>query len=126
MNILLVDDETDTQFLFESFFRKEIKDKDYIFSFAANGKEAMSLYEKGKFDIILTDLNMPIMSGVELIKRVKSEDPDQVVVILTAYDNKQHRDFSESFQNINFFPKPIDFNDLKVVLSQFHENLAQS
>lgn len=126
MNILLVDDETDTQFLFESFFRKEIKDKGYRFSFAANGKEAIALYEQDKFDIILTDLNMPIMSGVEMIKRVKDEDPNQEVVILTAYDNKQHRDFSDSYKNITFFPKPIDFNDLKVVLKEFYEKLSGS
>ena len=126
LNILLVDDEGDTKFLFESFFKTEIRNGAYSFSFATNGKEAIDLYEKERFDLILTDLNMPMMSGVELIKRVKELNPLQLIVILTAYDNKEHREFCESYQGITFFPKPIDFEELRGVLKDFHENLINS
>ena len=126
MNILLVDDESDTKFLFESFFKTEIRNGAYSFSFATNGKEAIELYEKEKYDLILTDLNMPMMSGVELIKRVKELKPLQLIVILTAYDNEQHREFCESYQGITFFPKPIDFEELRGSLIEFHENLINS
>ena len=126
LNILLVDDEGDTKFLFESFFKTEIRNGAYSFSFATNGKEAIDLYEKERFDLILTDLNMPMMSGVELIKRVKELNPLQLIVILTAYDNKEHREFSESYQGITFFPKPVDFEELRGILKDFHENLINS
>ena len=124
VNILLVDDEDDTKFLFNSFFRKDIRNDKYRFLFVNNGKDAFELYQRENFDILLTDLNMPIMSGVELIRKIKEIKANQCIVILTAYDSEQHREFSESYDNITFFPKPVDFEKLREVLAKLSENFS--
>ena len=75
MKILVVDDEVDVRALFEQRFRKEIRDKVMIFAFAHSGQEALNyLSDKSRESIlILSDINMPGMSGLELLKHIKDE-----------------------------------------------------
>src|SRR5260221_13239478 len=89
MKILVVDDEADVQSLFIQRFRKEIKTDDFNFSFALSGEEALSYLEKNHSEIvlILSDINMPGMSGIELLSRIRHayEKPPPVVMMITAY-----------------------------------------
>ncbi len=117
MNILVVDDETDVKTLFEQRFRKEIKNGELDFAFAFSGEEALTYLEGNnhKAVLILSDINMPGMSGLELLKRIKQKynEPPHLVMMITAYGDDENRASAEELGADDFLTKPLDFTDLK-------------
>ncbi len=89
MKILVVDDEKDIQSLFKQQFRKEIKNGDMQFAFAFSGEEAMLYLNQHEHEavLILSDINLPGISGLELLDRIKQKHakPPPVVMMVTAY-----------------------------------------
>src|SRR5579862_5082987 len=117
MKILVVDDETDIRTLFEQRFRKEIKSHEMDFAFAYSGDEALTYLTSLKHEavLILSDINMPGMSGLELLKRIKQkfENPPPVVMMVTAYGDTENYNQAMEFGADDFLTKPIDFTLLK-------------
>ena len=117
MKILVVDDERDIQTLFEQRFRKEIKEKLSEFVFAFSGEEALAYLQKNEHEvvIILSDINMPGMSGLELLKHIKEkyEKPPPVVMMITAYGDGENYRMAMELGADDFLTKPLDFNSLK-------------
>ena len=126
MKILVVDDEADVEPLFLQRFRKEIKNQEIEFSFAQSGEEALNfLHDKhSEIVLILSDINMPGMSGIELLTHIREDfnmPPPPVVMMITAYgDEENHRQAMEKGAN-DFLTKPLDFNLLKEKLKTFTE-----
>jgi CheY-like chemotaxis protein len=120
MKVLVVDDEQDMQTLFQQRFRKEIRDHKIDFAFAISGEEALA-YLKEHFHevvLILSDINMPGMSGFELLKRIKQNyvappPPPPVVMMITAYGDTENYNQAMSLGADDFLTKPIDFKQLK-------------
>jgi two-component system chemotaxis response regulator CheY len=117
MKILVVDDEVDVKTLFEQRFRKEIKNGEVNFVFAFSGEEALSYLNTYKHEavLILSDINMPGMSGLELLKRIKQKDyvPPPLVMMITAYGDEENRTSAAALGADDFLTKPLDFTDLK-------------
>ena len=117
MKILVVDDEHDVQFLFEQRFRKEIRDKEMEFVFAFSGEEALVYLNKNEHEavLILSDINMPGMSGLELLRHIKEKhhEPPPVVMMITAYGDKENYDTAMRLGADDFLAKPLEFNLLK-------------
>jgi two-component system chemotaxis response regulator CheY len=117
MKILVVDDEADVQPLFLQRFRKEIKNHEIDFDFALSGEEALAYLKEKHSEIvlILSDINMPGMSGIELLSRIRHEYevPPPVVMMITAYGDEENR--NQAFNNgaNDFLTKPLDFTLLK-------------
>ncbi|NHA03785.1 response regulator [Mucilaginibacter sp. HC2] len=125
MKILVVDDEADVQPLFTQRFRKEIKSGEMVFTFALSGEEAMGYLEQNHSEVILilSDINMPGMSGLELLKNIRStyEKPPPVVMMITAYgDDENYRQSMDLGAN-DFLTKPLDFNNLKDKLKHIEQ-----
>lgn len=122
MNVLVVDDEHDVRYLFEQKFRKEIKNGEMDFSFAYSGKEALIYLQDHQHEavLILSDINMPGMSGLELLKVIKEDHPapPPVVMMITAYGDQQNRDAAIRLGAEDFLTKPLDFNALKEKLKK--------
>ncbi|QHT69759.1 response regulator [Rhodocytophaga rosea] len=122
MQILVVDDEPDIQPLFEQRFRKEIRSGELTFAFAHSGEQALSYLEKHASEVvlILSDINMPGMSGLELLKRIRISfaSPPPVIMMITAYGDEQSYRQSISYGANDFLAKPLNFNDLKEKLKQ--------
>ncbi|MCZ2460988.1 MAG: response regulator [Chitinophagales bacterium] len=122
MKILVVDDEQDIRFLFEQKFRREIKSGTVNFSFAYSGHEALEyLHENSqKAVLILSDINMPGMSGLELLKKIREEKPapPPVVMMITAYGDQQNRESAMMLGADDFLTKPLDFSQLKEKLNK--------
>lgn len=117
MKILVVDDEADVQPLFQQRFRKEIKSHELDFDFAQSGEEALAYLEGHHSEVvlILSDINMPGMSGLELLSKIRHDysAPPPVVMMITAYgDEENHKQAIERGAN-DFLTKPLDFNLLK-------------
>jgi two-component system chemotaxis response regulator CheY len=124
MKILVVDDEADVQPLFLQRFRKEIKNGEFDFSFALSGEDALNyLYHAhSEIVLILSDINMPGMTGIELLSRIRHDynaPPPPVVMMITAYGDEENR--NQAMQNgaNDFLTKPLDFNLLKEKLKTF-------
>ncbi|MGF7038941.1 response regulator [Mucilaginibacter lappiensis] len=125
MKILVVDDEEDVQPLFTQRFRKEIKNGEMAFTFALSGEEAMTYLEKNHSEVILilSDINMPGMSGLELLKNIRStyEKPPPVVMMITAYGDAENYKQSMELGANDFLTKPLDFHNLKEKLKHIEQ-----
>ena len=121
MNILVVDDEKDMQMLFEQRFRKEIKEGQIKFAFACSGEEAIEYMEHHEHEaiLILSDINMPGMSGLDLLKFIKEkyEKPPPIVMMVTAYGDEENYNQAMKLGADDFLTKPLDFNLLKEKLN---------
>lgn len=120
MKLLVVDDESDVQFLFQQKFRKEIKSGEMQISYALNGSTALKLLEsiENRTDyFILTDINMPEMTGLELLKEIKTLYPELKVVVITAYGDEYNFNIAKNLGADDYFTKPLEFDLLKAKLS---------
>jgi two-component system, chemotaxis family, chemotaxis protein CheY len=122
-HILVVDDESDVKTLFEQRFRKEVKSGEISFAFALNADDAMEYlceHEKS-VSLVLSDINMPGKSGLELLSRVKRglTDPPPIMVMITAYGDEENHRKAISLGADDFFTKPIDFFKLKERINNF-------
>ena len=116
MKLLVVDDERDVQFLFQQKFRKEIKAGEVQILYALNGISALKLIDslENKADyLILTDINMPEMNGMELLREVKTRYPELKVFMITAYGDEQNFDMAKKLGADDYFTKPLHFDLLK-------------
>lgn len=116
MIVLVVDDELDIEMLFQQRFRRELKDGKFSFQFAHSGEEALKFIEShgaAKLVLILSDINMPGMTGIELLKRIREKDSRQKVFLVTAYGDDGSRQQAIAAGADDFVNKPIDFEDLK-------------
>ena len=117
MKILVVDDEKDMQMLFEQRFRKEIRNHEMEFAFAYSGEEAISYLNQHVHEavLILSDINMPGMSGLELLAYIKNKyaSPPPVVMMITAYGDADNYNQALQMGADDFLTKPIDFSVLK-------------
>ncbi len=115
MKILVVDDEKDVEMLFRQKFRRELQNGlELVFAFS--GQEALEILEKTtppNVMYIFSDINMPGMTGLELLDQVKKRFPQIKVSMISAYGDKDNYDKAIASGAKEFFTKPIDFNSLK-------------
>ena len=117
MKVLVVDDERDVQLLFEQRFRREIRSGEMRFDFTFSGEEALqylSIHEQ-KEVLVLSDINMPGMSGLELLAQIRQKQlrPPPVVMMITAYGDADNYNAAIKLGANDFFTKPLDFSILK-------------
>jgi two-component system, chemotaxis family, chemotaxis protein CheY len=117
MKILVVDDETDVRSLFEQRFRREIRSHEMDFAFAYSGEQALGYLNEHAQEavLILSDINMPGMSGLELLRVIKEkyEQPPPIVMMITAYGDPENQSQAMKLGADDFLTKPIDFTLLK-------------
>ncbi len=124
MKILVVDDEHDVQTLFEQRFRKEIKTGEITFVFAFSGEEAIDYLNKLDHEavLILSDINMPGMSGLQLLEQIKQKflKPPPIVMMITAYGDPENYKIAKDLGADDFLSKPLDFIALKEKLKNIN------
>src|SRR5262249_52505521 len=123
--ILVTDDEPDLELLVGQRFRKQIRAKEYEFTFARNGVEALEKLEADKeIRVVVTDLNMPVMDGLTLLARIGELPRILRVVIVSAYGDMQNIRTAMNRGAFDFLTKPIDFADLEVTLNKTLQHVA--
>ena len=123
VKILVVDDEPDLELLMRQRFRKQIRSGEYAFAFAQNGEEALQhLTTDEGFEVMVTDLNMPVMDGLALLDRVNHLDSHPQPVVVSAYGDLPKIRAAMNRGAFDFLTKPIDFTDLETTI---HKALEQ-
>lgn len=124
MKILVVDDEQDIKMLFEQRFRREIREGAFTFKFCFSGEEALAFLQEHPSEaiLILSDINMPGMSGLDLLHRIReyAPAPPPFIMMITAYGDPEKYEEAMRLGANDFLHKPLDFNTLKQKL----ENLS--
>ena len=120
-SIIVVDDEPDVADLFRQRFRREARQGTYVMHFAASGEAALALLS-GEIEpgviVILSDINMPGMDGLQLLGEIKERFPDLPVMMVTAYGDDERRRRASELGAAEFLTKPVDFDFLKAQLRQ--------
>ncbi len=123
VSILIVDDEPDVAVLFRQQFRREAREGEYVLHFAVSAAEALERLAgdiEPRLIVILSDINMPGMDGLSLLREIKKRFPELPVMMLTAYGDEERRRRAAECGAAEFVTKPVDFDFLKGRLRQLH------
>jgi len=124
--ILVVDDETDLEVLIKQKFRKKIREHEYEFLFAINGKDALlKVSENPDLDIVLSDINMPEMDGLTLLSELSDKKPLLKSVIVSAYGDMDNIRTAMNRGAFDFITKPINFDDLNITVEKTLKHCIQ-
>ncbi|MGA8444310.1 MAG: response regulator [Roseiarcus sp.] len=127
VSILIVDDEPDVAILFRQQFRREAREGAYVLRFALSAAEALETLAtdiEPQLIVILSDINMPGMDGLALLREIRMRRPDLPVMMLTAYGDEERRRRAAEYGAAEFLTKPVDFEFLKERLRRLHAQLT--
>jgi two-component system, response regulator, stage 0 sporulation protein F len=127
VSILVVDDEPDVADMFRQRFRREARQGTYVLHFAGSGEEALARLEepiRPEILVILSDINMPGMDGLGLLREVKRRWPELPVMMVTAYGDEERRRRASQYGALEFLTKPVDFDHLKAQLTRLPAGMA--
>ena len=116
VSILLVDDEPDVAELFRQQFRRETRQGTYVMHFAGSGEQALDMLsdEIGpELIVILSDINMPRIDGLQLLDHIKQRRPNLPVIMVSAYRDDERKRRAQELGASEFITKPVDFAHLK-------------
>ena len=123
--ILVVDDEPDLERLVRQRMRHEIRAGTYSLAFARDGVEALDVLAKSEpFDLVISDINMPRMDGLELLERIPVT-PDIRAVVVSAYGDIRNIRIAMNRGAFDFITKPVDFTDLRLTIERTLRNLGE-
>lgn len=114
--ILVVDDEPDVEDLFRQKFRRDLRAQRFVMEFACSAADALALIrsaEDASLILILSDINMPGMSGLELLPLAKAMRPDVPIIMITAYGDAETTRKAIEKGADTLLTKPIDFGALR-------------
>jgi len=114
--ILVVDDEPDVEALFRQHFRRDLRDGRFAMEFAPSAPAALQCISdagSASLILILSDINMPGMSGLELLPKAKAVRPDVPIIMITAYGDADTKRKALESGSDALFTKPIDFGMLR-------------
>jgi class 3 adenylate cyclase/FixJ family two-component response regulator len=117
--ILVADDEADLEALIKQKFRQKIRDRQYEFVFAVNGKDALQkITQHPDIDILLSDINMPEMDGLTLLSKLNDSSSLIQSVIVSAYGDMENIRTAMNRGAFDFITKPINFEDLSLTMEK--------
>src|ERR1700686_2856795 len=125
--ILVVDDEPDMESLVRQKLRRQIGANEFEFFFSRNGEEALQMLEgQPGIDLVLTDINMPVMDGLTLLGRLNESAKTVKTVIVSAYGDMANIRTAMNRGAIDFLIKPIDFNDFELTIRKGLAHIARA
>lgn len=119
VHILFVDDEPDLESMIRQKFRKQVRDGLVELHFSSDGQQALDFLEKEKgVQLMFTDINMPVMTGLELLSNLKKKYSSVISVVISAYDDLEKRKIAFDNGAFEFLTKPINFPQLEQTLQK--------
>jgi CheY-like chemotaxis protein len=126
--ILIVDDEPDVEVLFRQQFRHDLRAARFVMDFALSATQALDLVAEAKASLllILSDVNMPGMSGLDFLLKARQARLDVPIIMITAYGDAETRRKAVERGAAGLFTKPIDFSELRVEIDRRIEAVVGS
>jgi|GEM_PF-4447506 len=121
MNVLYVEDEKDIASKFYKILKKTFSNTDMAF----NGKDALDLYYTKQYDLVITDLAMPIMHGIKMIKTIKSINPKQEIIVTSAHSDKEYLQELINLHISHFIEKPMDLTNVLQTLNKTIQRIVE-
>ena len=126
VHILVVDDEEDLEFLVRRKFKSKIQEGKTEFYFAKDGRQALSVLSKNAdIDIVLTDINMPVMDGLTFLSEMSKIHPIKKAIIVSAYGDMVNIRTAMNKGAFDFVTKPVDFSDLEMTIDKTFAHVQQ-
>ena len=124
--ILAVDDEADFEMLISQRFRRQIREQEFAFRFARHGEEALEvLAAETDIDLMLLDINMPVMDGLTLLARLRDDRSQVRTIIVSAYGDMTNLRTAMNRGAVDFVTKPVDLNDLEITVRKTLDDIAR-
>ena len=124
--LLVVDDEADVMPMFRQSMRQDVRRGRYELFFASSGVEALScIASEPGIDLVITDINMPEMDGLELLGSLSDINCDCRSVVLSAYGDMKNIRAAMALGAVDFVVKPVDFDDMRGTIERTLHNLTQ-
>jgi adenylate cyclase len=124
--ILAVDDEPDFELLLTQRFRRQIREEEFVFRFAHHGEEALAaLAAEPDIDLILLDINMPVMDGLTLLARLREQQMPVKAIIVSAYGDMANLRTAMNRGAFDFVTKPVDLNDLEITIRKTLDDIGK-
>ncbi len=124
--ILAVDDEPDFELLITQRFRKQIREGEFSFAFAGNGEEALARLDADPtFDLVLLDINMPVMDGLTMLAKLRERESRVRSIIVSAYGDMANLRTAMNRGAFDFVTKPVDFGDLETTMRKTLADVAR-
>jgi adenylate cyclase len=124
--ILAVDDEPDFEALLKQRFRRQIRSSEYVFRFARHGEEALAvLGEDPEIELLLLDINMPVMDGLTLLSVLQQREIRVRAIIVSAYGDMANIRTAMNRGAFDFVTKPVDLNDLEITVRKTLNDIAR-
>ena len=117
MRILIVDDD-----IYSVLALTNLLQHDHVLRIATNGQDALSLFAEGRYDAVVTDIRMPKMNGIELLKAIRCVDTQTPVIIISGHGTPDSRVEADEFGVKAFFSKPLDVEQFMQVLYGLETN----
>jgi adenylate cyclase len=126
-HILVVDDEADVELLISQRFRRQVRAREFAFSFARDGEQALHLLQSdgAGIDLMLLDINMPVMDGLTLLARLREMQAPVRAIIVSAYGDMPNIRTAMNLGAFDFVTKPIDMVDLEVTMRKTLDDIAK-
>src|SRR2546430_9755544 len=126
VQILGVDDEADFEALIRQRFRRQVRDGEYTFRFADHGEEALALLAaEPDIDLLLLDINMPVMDGLTLLARLREQQSAVRAIIVSAYGDMPNLRTAMNRGAFDFVTKPVDLNDLEITIRKTLDDIGK-
>jgi adenylate cyclase len=124
--ILAVDDEADFELLIRQRFRRQIREQQFAFRFAHHGEEALAvLAEEPDIELLLLDINMPVMDGLTLLAELRARRSPVRAIIVSAYGDMTNIRTAMNRGAFDFVTKPVDLNDLEITINKTLDDIAR-
>ncbi|MDR1604416.1 MAG: response regulator [Gracilibacteraceae bacterium] len=114
IKLLIVDDQKGIRRLLQEVF----SESGYDIETCANGLRALELITEFDPDLVIMDIKMPGLSGIDVLRRLRATDPKRPVMMMTAYGEQHYVDEAQSLGVVNFINKPFDIDELKAYVGE--------
>jgi DNA-binding NtrC family response regulator len=116
--IAIIDDEQEMQFLYELMMEDYIQGQTIELKFFSDAREFLNWFPHNQPDLVMTDLNMPHLSGADITRMIRAQNPTIPIYIVSGYEQTEYEELMKELKINRFLEKPLDYDQLLDLIEQ--------